>query len=89
MLLIYMRYQTEILINQCPDLSDLVSYIRLVQVLMDKQKELLTDALAILYRLQREKRLDHEKQRWIGLLEKALQPIASGRDEPPVEPIKP
>ncbi|MBL8501417.1 MAG: hypothetical protein JNL77_12675 [Nitrosomonas sp.] len=32
----------KILINRLPDLSDLVSYIRLAQVLLDKQKELLT-----------------------------------------------
>jgi len=53
---------------------------------MDRQKELLTDALAILYRLQREKRLDYEKQGWIGELQQALQPIVSGHDEPQVEP---
>lgn len=63
-----------------------MSYIRLAQVLMDRQKELLTDALAILYRLQREKRLDYEKQGWIGELQQALQPIVSGHDEPQVEP---
>ncbi|MXS82623.1 tetratricopeptide repeat protein [Nitrosomonas oligotropha] len=63
-----------------------VSYVKLAQIEAGRRKELLTDALAILYRLQREKRLDHEKQKWIGELEQALQPIVSGRDEPPVKP---
>jgi tetratricopeptide (TPR) repeat protein len=63
-----------------------VSYFKLTQIQAERQKELLTDALAILYRLQREKRLDHEKQGWIGMLEHVLQSIASGRDEPPVKP---
>jgi len=72
--------------SQCPDLSELVSYIRLVQVLMDRQKESLTDVLAILYRLQCEKRLDHEKQGWIGLLERSTKQIASGHDEPLTKP---
>lgn len=67
--------------------TDLVaSYVRLVQIQAERQKELLTDALAILYRLQREKRLDHEKQELIGLLEQALQQTVSGHDEPPVRP---
>ncbi|MDV6342040.1 SEFIR domain-containing protein [Nitrosomonas sp. Is24] len=66
-----------------------VSYFKLAQIQAERQKELLTDALKILYRLQREKRLDHEKQEWIGLLEGSIQQIASGRDESPEEPVKP
>ncbi|MBV6447754.1 tetratricopeptide repeat protein [Nitrosomonas sp.] len=66
-----------------------VSYFKLSQILTGQQKELLTDALRILYWLQREKRLDHEKQQWIGMLEGMLQPDSSGRDEPSAEAAKP
>ena len=66
-----------------------VSYFKLAQILEDRQKELLTDALAILYRLHRENRLDHEKQQWIGALEEMLQTVSSSRNEPPAEPAKP
>ena len=66
-----------------------VSYFNLSQVLIGQQKELLADALAILYRLQRENRLDHEKQQWIGVLEGKLQTVSSGRDESSVEVAKP
>ncbi|PTQ76555.1 SEFIR domain-containing protein [Nitrosomonas oligotropha] len=82
------------LVDLAPDVvewqTDLVScYFRLTQILPERQEELLTDALAILYRLQREKRLDHEKQQWIGTWEKLLQPVSSGRDESSVEAAKP
>ena len=66
-----------------------VSYFKLSQILTGQQKELLADALDILYRLQREKRLDHEKQQWIGVLEGKLQTGSSGRDEPSAEAAKP
>jgi len=63
-----------------------VSYFKLAQIQAERQIELLTDALAILYRLQREKRLDHEKQKWIGVLEESLKQIESRHDESPVKP---
>lgn len=66
-----------------------VSYFKLARILEDRKKELLTDALKILYRLQRENRLDHEKQGWIDTLEGMLQPLSSGRDEPSAEAAKP
>lgn len=66
-----------------------VSYFKLSQILIERQDALLTDALDILYRLRRERRLDHEKLDWIGSLEGLLQPVASGYDETPVEPEKP
>ena len=61
-----------------------VSYVRLSQVQIERQKELLTDALNILYRLRRENRLDHEWEQWIGALEGMLQP-----DAPLTEAAKP
>ena len=66
-----------------------VSYIKLSQIQIERQRELWMDALAILYRLQRENRLDHEKQQWIGTLEGMLQPVSSGRDEPSAKAAKP
>ncbi|NBQ67831.1 MAG: TIR domain-containing protein, partial [Nitrosomonadaceae bacterium] len=64
-------------------------YSRLALIWKDQQKELLTDALNILYRLHSERKLDHEKQQWIGTWEKLLQPDSSGRDEPSAEAVKP
>jgi len=66
-----------------------VSYFKLSQIQIVRQKELWTDALNILYRLQRENRLDHEKQQWIGTLEGMLQPDSSRRGEPSAEAAKP
>ncbi|MBX9636470.1 MAG: TIR domain-containing protein [Nitrosomonas sp.] len=66
-----------------------VSYVKLSQIQIERQKELWTDALDILYRLQRENRLGHEKQQWIGALEGMLQPVSSGRNEPSAEATKP
>ena len=66
-----------------------VSYVKLAQIQVERKKKLLTDALNILYRLQRENRLDHEKQQWIGVLEGKLQTVSSGRDEPSAEAAKP
>ncbi|MER0215337.1 MAG: TIR domain-containing protein [Nitrosomonas sp.] len=66
-----------------------VSYVKLSQILTGQQKELLADALDILYRLQREKRLDHEWELRIGILEGMLQLDSSGRDEPSAEAAKP
>ena len=54
-----------------------VSYFKLAQIQENAQKQLLQDALDILSRLHREKRLDHEKQRWIGILQESLQQIAA------------
>ena len=65
-----------------------VSYVNLSQILTGQQKELLADALDILYRLKRENRLDHEKQQWIGELEGMLQLDEFGRDEPSAEAAK-
>lgn len=70
--------------------TDLVAcYFRLAQIWKDRQKELLTDALNILYRLHSERKLDHEKQQWIGTWEKLLQLDESGRDKPSAEAGKP
>lgn len=66
-----------------------VSYVKLSQIQKERRKEWWTNALDILYRLQRENRLDHEKQQWIGVLEGVLQPVSSGRDEPSAETAKP
>ncbi|MBS0586675.1 MAG: TIR domain-containing protein [Proteobacteria bacterium] len=66
-----------------------VSYVKLSQIQKERRKELWANALDILYRLQRENRLDHEKQQWIGTLEGMLQPVSSGRDEPSAEAAKP
>ncbi|MBX3616394.1 hypothetical protein [Nitrosomonas sp.] len=61
--------------------DSVVSYFKLAQILEDRQKDLLTDALAILYRLHRENRLDYEKQQWIGMLEELLQRRKFGADK--------
>lgn len=53
-----------------------VSYYKLAQIQPSAQKQLLQDALDILSRLHREKRLDHEQQGWIGILQQSLQQIA-------------
>ena len=66
-----------------------VSYVKLSQIQEERQKELRTDALDILYRLQRENRLDHKKQQWIDMLEAWLLLDEFGWDKPSSEAAKP